>query len=108
MPHPTVRQAAAFRRTARRRAGKRAGAPAAPGLPADPIGSPRGAQPKAPDGDQATAAGRAQPAADDSPVLSFGPPSAGVQPAVEDRTIAYPTEPAVKSASDDTVASGAP
>jgi hypothetical protein len=79
-----------------------------PALPADTIASPRAAQPKASGADQATAAGKAQPAADDSPVLSFGPPSAGVQPAVEDRTIAYPTEPAVKSASDDTVASGAP
>ena len=81
---------------------------AVPALPADTIGSRRAAQPKASDADQATTAGKAQPAADDSPVLSFGPPSAGVQPAVEDRTIAYPTEPAVKSASDDTVASGAP
>ena len=52
--------------------------------------------------------GRPGPSADDSPVLSFGPPSAGVQPAVEDQTIAYPTESAVKSASDDTAASGAP
>jgi transmembrane protein DUF3566 len=78
-----------------------------PALPADTIASPRVAQPKASDAAQAAAAGRARPAADDSPVLSFGPPSAGVQPAVEDQTIAYPTESAVKSASDDTVASGA-
>jgi hypothetical protein len=81
---------------------------AVPALPADTIASPRAAQPKASDADQATAAGKARASADDSPVLSFGPPSAGVQPAVEDRTIAYPAEPAVKSASDDTVASGAP
>jgi hypothetical protein len=79
-----------------------------PALPADTIASPRAAQPKASDADHAPAAGKARPAADDSPVLSFGPPSAGVQPAVEDRTIAYPTESAVKSASGDTVASGAP
>src|SRR6266702_4434990 len=79
-----------------------------PALPADTIASPRAAQPKASDADQATAAGKAWPVADESPVLSFGPPSAGVQPAVEDRTTAYPTESAVKSASDDTVASGAP
>jgi hypothetical protein len=79
-----------------------------PALPADSIASPRAAQPKASDADQATAAGKVRPSADDSPVLSFGPPSAGVQPAVEDRTIADPTESAVKSASDDTVASGAP
>jgi hypothetical protein len=77
-----------------------------PALPADTIAAPRAAQPKASDADQATAAGRARPAADDSPVLSFGPPSAGVQPPVEDQTIAYPTESAVKSASDDTAASG--
>jgi hypothetical protein len=79
-----------------------------PALPADTIGSPRAAHPKASDAHQATAAGKARPSADDSPVLSFGPPSAGVQPAVENRTIADPTESAVKSASDDTVASGAP
>jgi transmembrane protein DUF3566 len=79
-----------------------------PALPADTIASPRAAQPKASDAHQATAAGKARPSADDSPVLSFGPPSAGVQPAVEDRTIAGPTESAMKSASDDTVASGAP
>jgi hypothetical protein len=72
-----------------------------PALPADTIASPRVAQPKASDADQATAAGRARPAADDSPVLSFGPP------AVEDQPLAYPAESAVKSASDDTVASGA-
>ena len=78
-----------------------------PALPADTIASPRVAQPKASDADQVTAAGRAWPAADDSPVPSFGPPSAGVQSAVEDQPIAYPTESAVKSASDDTVASGA-
>ena len=78
-----------------------------PALPADTIGSPRVAQPKASDADQATAAGRARPAVDDSPVLSFGPPPAGVQSAVEDQPIAYPTESAVRSASDDTVASGA-
>ena len=77
-----------------------------PALPADTIAAPRVARPKASDADQATAAGRARPAADDSPVLSFGPPSAGVQPPVEDHTIAYPTESAVKSASDDTAASG--
>jgi hypothetical protein len=77
-----------------------------PALPADTIASPRAARPKASDADQATAAGRARPVADDSPVLSFGPPSAGVQPPVEDQTIAYPTESAVKSASDDTAASG--
>jgi hypothetical protein len=79
-----------------------------PALPADTIASPRVARPKASAADQATAAGKAWPAADESPVLSFGSPSAGVQPAVEDRTTAYPTESAVKSASDDTVASGAP
>ena len=81
---------------------------AVPALPADTIASPRSAQRKASDADQATAAGKDRPSADDSPMLSFGPPSAGVQPAVEDRTIADPTESAVKSASDDTVASGAP
>ena len=78
-----------------------------PALPADTIASPHAAQPKASDADRATAAGKARSSPDDSPVLSFGPPSAGVQSAVEDRTIAYPTE-AVKSASDDTGASGAP
>ena len=79
----------------------------APALPADTIASPRAAQPKASDADQAAAAGKARPAADDSPVLSFGPLSAGVQPAVEDPTTAYPTESAVTSASDDPLASGA-
>jgi hypothetical protein len=79
-----------------------------PALPADTIASPHAAQPKASDADRATAAGKARSSPDDSPVLSFVPPSAGVQPAVEDRTIAYPAESAVKSASEDTVASGAP
>jgi Transmembrane domain of unknown function (DUF3566) len=79
-----------------------------PALPADTIASPHAAQPKASDADRATAAGKARSSPDDSPVLSFGgPPSSGVQPAVEDRTIAYPTESAMKSASDDTRASGA-
>ena len=79
-----------------------------PALPADTIASPHAAQPKASDADRATAAGKARSSPDDSSVLSFGPPSAGVQSAVEDRTITYPTESAVTSASDDTGASGAP
>jgi hypothetical protein len=47
-----------------------------PALPADTIGSSRAAQPKAKSG-----ADQEQPSADDSPVLSFRPPSASVQPA---------------------------
>jgi hypothetical protein len=79
-----------------------------PALPADTIASPRPAQPKASDRGRA-AAGKDQPFADDSPVLSFGPPpSAPAQPAVEDPTVAYPAESAVKQASDDPVVSGAP
>jgi Transmembrane domain of unknown function (DUF3566) len=77
-----------------------------PALPADTIASPRAVQPKASDGGRAAAAGKDQPSADDSPVLSFGPPpSAPAQPAVEDPAIAYPAD---KPASDDPVVSGAP
>ena len=53
-----------------------AAASGVPALPADTIGSLRSAQPKAKSG-----ADQEQPSADDSPVLSFGPPSASVQPA---------------------------
>ena len=55
-----------------------AAASGVPALPADTIGSLRAAQPKAKSG-----ADQEQPSADDSPALSFGPPSASVQP-VED------------------------
>ena len=53
-----------------------AAASVVPALPADTIGSSPAAQPKAKSG-----ADREQPSADDSPALSFGPPSASVQPA---------------------------
>ena len=53
-----------------------AAASGVPALPADTIGSLRSAQPKAKSG-----ADQEQPSADDSPALSFGPPSASVQPA---------------------------
>ncbi len=84
-----------------------------PALPADTVGSSRAARPKRSDADQGAADSKdqpsAQPSADDSPVLSFGPPpSAPAQSAVEDPTIAYPAESAVKPASDDPKASGAP
>jgi hypothetical protein len=79
-----------------------------PALPADTIAAPRAAQPKASGADQATVPGKDRPSADDSPMLSFGPPSAKAKPAVEDPAIVYPAESAVKSASDDTVASGVP
>jgi len=79
-----------------------------PALPADTVGSSRAARLKRSDADQGAADSKdqpsAQPSADDSPVLSFGP----AQSAVEDPTIAYPAESAVKPASDDPKASGAP
>jgi hypothetical protein len=53
-----------------------AAASGVPALPADTIGSSRAAQPKAKSG-----ADQEQPSADDSPALSFGSPSASVQPA---------------------------
>jgi hypothetical protein len=53
-----------------------AAASGVPALPADTIGSSPAAQPKAKSG-----ADREKLSADDSPALSFGPPSASVQPA---------------------------
>jgi hypothetical protein len=84
----------------------------APALPADSIGSSRPARPKGSDANQAAGSNAtAQPSADDSRALSFGPPpSAQARSAVDDPTIAYPGGSAVKSAGDDpagTVASGA-
>ena len=89
------------------------GADGVPALPADTVGSSRSARPKRSDADQGTAGGKdqppAQPSADDSPVLSFGPPPpAPAQPAVKDPTSAYPAQSAVKPPSDDPTASGAP
>jgi Transmembrane domain of unknown function (DUF3566) len=85
----------------------------APALPADTIRSSRQARSKESDADQAAGSkATAQASADDSPALSFGPPpSAQARSAVDDPTIAYPAESAVKSAGDDprgTAASGAP
>jgi hypothetical protein len=79
-----------------------------PALPADTVGSSRAARPAGPDADQGTADGKDRPAAEDSPVLSFGPPpSAPVRPPVEDPTIAYPAQSAVQPASDGPKVSGA-
>jgi Transmembrane domain of unknown function (DUF3566) len=72
-----------------------------PALPADSIGSSRAARSKEPDAERAPAGEKDQPSADhstaQSPALSFAPPSAQPQPAVEDPTIAYPPTPAVNT-----------
>jgi hypothetical protein len=82
-----------------------------PALPADTIGSSRAARSKESDAEQAPAGEKDQPPADhpsaQSPALSFAPPSAQPQPAVEDRTIAYSPTPAVNTGSDEPVTSGA-
>jgi hypothetical protein len=63
----------------------------APALPADTIASPRSAKSRAADPASADFS-----AASGSPVLSFGPPSHVQAQAVEDPTIAYPAEAAVR------------
>jgi len=83
-----------------------------PALPADTIGSSRAARSKGPDAEQAPAGEKDQSPADQSSAqssaLSFAPPSAQPQPAVEDPTIAYSPTPAFKPGSDDLVPSGVP
>jgi hypothetical protein len=70
-----------------------------PALPADTIGSSRGAKSKAADPASTDSA-----AASGSPGLSFGPPHAPARQAAEDPAIAYPPEPAVKPPATDPVA----
>jgi Transmembrane domain of unknown function (DUF3566) len=82
-----------------------------PALPADTIGSSRAARSKESDAEQAPAGEKDQPPVDhpsaQSPALSFAPPSAQPQPAVEDPTTAYSPTPAVNTGSDEPVTSGA-
>ena len=70
-----------------------------PALPADTIGSSRGAKSKAADPASADSS-----AASGSPGLSFGASHAPARQAVEDPAIAYPPEPAVKPPATDPVA----
>ena len=80
-----------------------------PALPADTIGSLRGARPKGTDAEQAPAGEKSQPPAGQSSALGFGPPpSAQPQSAVEDPTPAHSPALAAKPGSHDPVAPGAP
>jgi hypothetical protein len=83
-----------------------------PALPADTIGSSRAARSKESDAEQAPAGEKDQPPADhstaQSPALSFAPPSAQPQPAVEDPAIAYSPTSAVNTNSDELVTTGTP